>query len=275
MPLCPIGAFVYTIRPGDSLWQLAKSYNTTIDEITALNPGIDPYNLFIGQQICIRPTYGQFQVIPVQPPAQFKYPLPSQAPTQVPVQVQIKTPPRVVSEEECNVRSKLRSLWEQHDVWTRAAIMSIIFGLPDADAVTKRLLRNPKDFETFLRPYYGNRVASGFSDLLAQHLTIASDIVKASKAGDTKAAAEAESKWYDNADEIAAYLAGINPYWDKNDWERMLHEHLALVKQEAVDILGQNYAKSINTYDELENQSMEMADLMLFGLYNQFPDKFK
>jgi hypothetical protein len=151
--------------------------------------------------------------------------------------------------------------------------MSIVFDLPDADVVTKRLLRNPKDFEALLRPFYGNKVASGFSDLLSEHLTIAGDLVKAAKAGNTKAAADAESKWYDNADELAAFLSGINPYWDKSDWERMLHEHLALVKQEATDLLSQNYAKSISTYDELEKQSLEMADLMLFGLMNQFPDK--
>lgn len=274
MPLCPIGAFVYTIRPGDSLWQLAKTYNTTIDEITALNPGIDPYNLFIGQQICIRPNY-VIQAVPVQPPAQFQYPIPLQTPTQIPVQVQVKTPSRVVSELECNVRCRLHMLWEEHAIWTRAAIMSIVLGLPDVDPVTKRLLRNPKDFEAFFKPYYGSRVASGFSDLLTEHLTIAADLVKAAKAGDTKAAAQAESKWYDNADELAAFLSGINPYWDKNEWERMLHEHLRLVKQETTDLLGENYTKAISTFDEIQKQAMEMADLMLFGLYNQFPEKFK
>ncbi|HZJ98870.1 MAG TPA: LysM peptidoglycan-binding domain-containing protein [Tissierellaceae bacterium] len=52
-PRCPVGSFAYTIRQGDTLWQLARTYNTTVEAIMALNPGIDPNNLQIGQVICI------------------------------------------------------------------------------------------------------------------------------------------------------------------------------------------------------------------------------
>lgn len=49
---CP-GGTVYTIRPGDSLFSLAQRFNTTVQAITAANPGIDPTNLQLGQRICI------------------------------------------------------------------------------------------------------------------------------------------------------------------------------------------------------------------------------
>ncbi len=56
---CP-GGTVYTIQPGDSLYTLAQRFNTTIQAITAANPGIDPANLQLGQKICIpvAPTPG-------------------------------------------------------------------------------------------------------------------------------------------------------------------------------------------------------------------------
>ena len=50
---CPMGSFPYTIRSGDTLYKLAKTYNTTVEAIMAINPGIDPNNLQIGQVICI------------------------------------------------------------------------------------------------------------------------------------------------------------------------------------------------------------------------------
>ncbi len=50
---CPAGSFSYTIRSGDTLWVLAQRYNTTVAAITAINPGINPNNLQIGQVICI------------------------------------------------------------------------------------------------------------------------------------------------------------------------------------------------------------------------------
>jgi peptidoglycan endopeptidase LytF len=50
---CPVGSFPYTIKAGDTLYELARTYNTTVEAIMAINPGIDPYNLQIGQVICI------------------------------------------------------------------------------------------------------------------------------------------------------------------------------------------------------------------------------
>jgi peptidoglycan endopeptidase LytF len=50
---CPPGSFAYTIKAGDTLFSLAIQFNTTVNAILALNPGIDPNNLRVGQIICI------------------------------------------------------------------------------------------------------------------------------------------------------------------------------------------------------------------------------
>lgn len=54
---CPVGSFPYTIKKGDTLYLLAIRFNTTVDAIMKLNPGIDPNNLMIGQVICIPKPY--------------------------------------------------------------------------------------------------------------------------------------------------------------------------------------------------------------------------
>jgi hypothetical protein len=176
---------------------------------------------------------------------------------------------------EVDLYNLFRLLWEQHGAWTRMTIMSLVFDLQDVDVVTDRLLQNPIDFGNALMPFYGENIASKFSDLLKSHLVIASQLVKAAKAGDNKAAAAIEQKWYANADEIAALLASINPYWSEEEWKSMLHDHLALVKSEAVSMLTKDYKKGVEVYDELESQALEMADYMAEGIINQFPDKFK
>lgn len=50
---CPAGTFTYTIQAGDTLFALARRFNTTVGSIVDLNPGIDPKALLIGQRICI------------------------------------------------------------------------------------------------------------------------------------------------------------------------------------------------------------------------------
>jgi peptidoglycan endopeptidase LytF len=53
---CPTGSFEYTIRSGDTIYNLAIEFNTTVEAILAINPGINPNNLQIGQVICIPGT---------------------------------------------------------------------------------------------------------------------------------------------------------------------------------------------------------------------------
>jgi LysM repeat protein len=50
---CPAGTTAYTIKAGDTLWALARRYNTTVEAIMAANPGIMPTSLRVGQIICI------------------------------------------------------------------------------------------------------------------------------------------------------------------------------------------------------------------------------
>lgn len=50
---CPGSTEPYTLRRGDTLFNLARHFSTTIDAILDANPGIDPDRLEIGGVICI------------------------------------------------------------------------------------------------------------------------------------------------------------------------------------------------------------------------------
>jgi len=183
--------------------------------------------------------------------------------------------PMGIGKAEHTLSNHLRMLWEQHVYWTRLVMLSIAFGLPDEQPVTDRLLRNPKDFEAALKIFYGENAAAKFADLFTSHLTIAAELVKAAKAGDSAAADDAEKRWYANADEIAEFLGTANPYWPAQEWKKLLYDHLAMTKAEAVDILTGNYADSIVVLDKIEQQALGMADFMTKGIVRQFPNAFR
>ncbi len=50
---CPTNSLPYIIREGDTLYKIAISYSTTVEAILAANVNLNPYNLNIGQIICI------------------------------------------------------------------------------------------------------------------------------------------------------------------------------------------------------------------------------
>lgn len=243
------GTIRYTIRPYDTLWMLAQVFNTSADSIVELNSGIDPWNLQIGQVITIDPGLQQYSLMEDM---------------------------FTDNEEEMNglladLMNYMHILWEEHVIWTRMAIMGLVHNLPETDLILKRLLRNPADFANVLEHFYGQEAAQTFAQLLTDHLTIAAQLVKDAMSGDTQAFAATEKKWYDNADEIAAFLGSINPYWKEDDWSAMMHDHLDLLKQNVSDMIAGNYEASIDIFDDIEQQALEMADVMAEGIVMQFP----
>lgn len=171
---------------------------------------------------------------------------------------------------QLDISNTNRRLWSEHVLWTRSFIISTAFSLPDLPFVTQRLLQNPADFARELRPLYGKQTAMQFEQLLTDHLLIAAQLVNAAKAG---AAAEAEKQrelWFDNAEDIARFLASINPFWSERVWRELLFDHLRMTEDEAVFILTGQYEKGIEEYDAIQTQALKMADVMTRGIIRQF-----
>lgn len=240
----------YTIRTGDSLWLIAQRFNTTIQAIKSANPNINERNLQIGRII----------FIPQRSNSNSTFPKPFC---------------EGFNKAQQMLSNHLRMLWTQHVYWTRQAILSTAFDFPDTQLVIGRLLRNPKDFEEALKTFYGESNASEFGELLTKHLEIAYELVLAAKAGDSEKAADAELRWYENANRLTDFLGSINPFWSNQEWREMLNDHLTMTKEEAVDILTQSYADSIDIFDNIERQALMMADEMTQGIVQQYPQYFR
>lgn len=165
-----------------------------------------------------------------------------------------------------------RQLWEQHIMWTRSFIISTVDDLKDLEYVTKRLLKNPNDFADLFNTFYGSEKSNKFQKLFEEHLLIAADLVNQAKNNNTEKINETREKWYKNADEISEFLSSINVFWEKEQWQKMLYEHLKMTENEAVTRIEKQFQENIDIYDEIENQALKMADYMSQGIWKQFRD---
>lgn len=168
----------------------------------------------------------------------------------------------------------MRFVWEQHVYWTRMTVNSIAFDSPDLDAVTARLLQNATDMGNLLAPFYGRRIAKRYANLIREHLVIAAELVNAAKAGDNKAVEDAKKRWFRNGAEIAKFLSRINPFISEKRFRKMFFEHLDLTIEEAVLILQGDFEESIEGFDEIEKQALEMADTLTAAIVRQFKERF-
>ena len=169
----------------------------------------------------------------------------------------------------------MRKLWIDHVAWTRMYIISAAAGLPDAKPTTDRLLQNQADIGSAVAGYYGTEAGTKLTALLKDHILQAAELVTASKAGDQAKAADAKTRWYKNADEIAGFLAAANPkHWPVETLKGAMKMHLDQTLEEASDRIQGKYDEDIKDYDEIVAHILTMADLLSSGIVKQFPEKF-
>ncbi len=234
---------LYTIKPGDTLYNLAIMYGTTVQDIINNNLALDPYNLPIGQQIYINASSHN----------PYDYWL---------------------SINQLNLIENMNLAWIEHILWTRMLLISIAEDLNDLDATQNRLLKNPKDIADIFRKYYGNNIANTIQKLLTEHLVIGKDLIVALKNKNEKLAQELNKKWYKNADDMAKAFSSINPFYPKEQVRNMLYEHLRLTTQEVSARLKGDYSADIRAYDMVQKEILDMSQFFVDGIVQQFPNNF-
>lgn len=234
---------LYTIRPGDTLYNLALIYGTTVQEIIDTNLALDPYSLRVGQQIYIYPRSNN----------PYDY---------------------WVSINQVNLMQNMDLAWLEHILWTRLFLISVAENLGDLEATKARLLENPRTIANVFRKYYGNNIANKIEELIKEHLIIGGDLIVALKNGNQKLAQELNTKWYKNADDMAEAFSSINPFYPKEEVRNMLYEHLRLTTNEVSARLKKDYAADIKAYDMVQKEVLKMSEFFVNGIVKQFPNLF-
>src|SRR6185295_18137305 len=169
----------------------------------------------------------------------------------------------------------MRKLWEDHVTWTRLYIISVAGGLADTKPTTERLLANQADIGNAVAEYYGRAAGDQLTALLKDHILIAADLVGAAKAGDAAKTEAAKTKWYANANQIAAFLHKANPdHWPEATLQSAMKMHLDQTLDEATHRLQGKYDQDIKDYDAIVDHIPKMADILSGGIIAQFPAKF-
>jgi hypothetical protein len=124
------------------------------------------------------------------------------------------------SQSAIEIKTAMRKLWEDHITYTRNYIISALAGLPDEQAVAERLLRNQDDIGNAIQPYYGDEAGTKLAALLRDHILIATEVVKAAKAGDKAQLVAAQEKWSPTAKISPPFLPPPIQTGQRRTWRR-------------------------------------------------------
>lgn len=178
------------------------------------------------------------------------------------------------TEATAALKQDMRKLWTDHVVWTRDYIIAALADQPDAQAAANRLMKNQEDIGTAVARFYGDAAGKQLTTLLKDHISIAVDLIKAAKAGDKGGQQQADSRWQQNATQIADFLSKANPHWPRATLVDLMKMHLSTTSNEVVARLNKNWEEDVRAFDAVYDHILKMSDALAEGIVKQFPEKF-
>ena len=162
----------------------------------------------------------------------------------------------------------IQKLWIDYFVWVREYLYELIRHRTNLSYFENRIIRNISDFSLFLTSFYGEDSAKQFEDLLMQHFRLISEFgATIHSEQDYRPLSDI---YYANANDIARFLAGLNPNWDEGTWQELLRRQFYLEQYLIYLLHTEAYAEYISQYDDMYASIQQIISYMTDGIAAQF-----
>ncbi len=184
--------------------------------------------------------------------------------------VENANPARVADTKEV-----LRDLWAGHIFWIRNVVWDNATNNPAArDAAEREVVANAKQIASTITPFYGEAASEKLFSLLASHYGAVKEYSEATVAGSKPQQDAALAHLASNADDIAVFLSGANPYLPKDTVRGLIAAHGAHHVLQITQFQDKDYAQEGATWQVMRQHVYVIADALTTALATQFPGKF-
>lgn len=173
---------------------------------------------------------------------------------------------RCFTREQMDAIFRIRMFWFDMNVWRRAYMLSVYFGIGNPDEVLARLSQTVADYTNKLEMIFGETNIDKNLQLINRYNKLFADLVNAQVAGNTGEISRITEQLYQVANERAVLLASINPYWDENEWRNRLYQQTKEMINESTTFLTGDYVRNLDIFSNLLTLSESTGDYYLQGL---------
>lgn len=168
----------------------------------------------------------------------------------------------------------LRDLWTGHVFWVRSVVLASHYDdAAGAGAAEAKVVENARAIADAVIPFYGREAADRLFGLLAGHYEAVKDYMEAGYAERERDAEAAAKTLAANAEEIAAFLAGANPYLPREDVLPLLLTHGGHHMQQIEAIHRRDFSGEAVIWEAMQGHIYGIADALAGALARQFPDQ--
>lgn len=169
--------------------------------------------------------------------------------------------------EQMNQIYRIRMFWFELVTWVRNFMLSRYTGSGDVNEVFNRLQQVPNDYVNSLREIFGENPAIDELELeLNAYIDLIDNLITAQMAGDTDDISQITRLLYRNADERAASVSKLIPYWTESEWRTRLYNNLRNTLEQSTTFLTGDYARNLDIYSTLLDQAESASDFFAQGL---------
>ncbi len=161
---------------------------------------------------------------------------------------------------------RIRMFWLELATWTRNYMIARYRNLGNADDVIARLRQVPADYINALQEVFGDLAAEDYALLYNTYIDLLENFINAQMENNIDEVGRITQLLYRNADERAALIASVNPYWDETRWRDLLYRNLRDTIDQSTTFLMGNYARNIDIFGTILSDSEDMSAYFQEGL---------
>ena len=181
-----------------------------------------------------------------------------------------------VPTKQAATQAAMRDLWIGHIFWVRNVVAARLANNAGAAKVAEQqVVDNAKAIAGTIEPFYGKAASEKLFGLLAGHWGAISAYLDATRAGNKADQDAASKKLLDNAGEISTFLGGANPHLPVETLRGLLNAHGAHHMEQIRQLKAGQYEQEAATWSAMTKHMYVLADALVGGIAEQFPDKFR
>jgi hypothetical protein len=174
-----------------------------------------------------------------------------------------------------DTKAAMRDLWTGHIFWIRNVVFDNgVNNTAARNAAEQEVVSNAKNIANSIAPFYGEKASKELFTLLAGHYGAVKDYSEATVAENRLQQDAALAHLASNADDIAVFLNGANPYLPKEALRGLIAAHGAHHVLQITQFKEKDYVHEAEGWKVMKQHVYVLADALTTALATQFPNRF-
>jgi len=172
-----------------------------------------------------------------------------------------------ITQEQMSQIYNIRMFWFELNTWVRSFMLSRYREIGDVNEVFHRLQQVPVDYVNTLKQIFGENPAIDELQLeLNTFIDLIDNLITAQMEGNPEDISQITQLLYQNAEERAASVSKLNPFWKESEWRTRLNNNLRSTLEESTTFLAGDYARNLDIFSTLLDNAESTSGYFAQGL---------